>query len=299
MDETVDSSIPQVETLNDETEDYLEPEQEQTNEIESDPEIAETEAATATAADAAEPAPKKPKSKPPTERLPGQSLLPLSRVSKIMKADKELGTAAKEAIFLVAIATEEFIKRLGIEGHNQAIREGRSIVMLKDLVRRTDELLFLQDIIPHTITASAALTRRSKPEVTDPSLAPAAGSGSASLQKGLEKMRVNSNEGIQTPASGSSRRKFAPSANTLATMMQNARKGKGKELAVEHPVENGGVYTGSAYQLRPVANPSYYTNPAAAPLPPPAQLPPNARPPPPVTRSVSRTEQASEAMDTS
>ena len=101
MDEFVEPVAPHVETLNEETEEYVEPEQDQINEIESDQEIAENEAA---ATGPISSAPKKPKSKPPTERVPGQSLLPLSRVSKIMKADKELGATAKEAIFLVAIA---------------------------------------------------------------------------------------------------------------------------------------------------------------------------------------------------
>jgi DNA polymerase epsilon subunit 4 len=54
---------------------------------------------------AAASAPKKPKPKPPTERPPGASLLPMSRVQKIMKADKELAGTAKEAVFLISVAT--------------------------------------------------------------------------------------------------------------------------------------------------------------------------------------------------
>ena len=52
--------------------------------------------------------PKKPKPKPPTERAPGASLLPMSRVQKIMKADKELAGTAKEAVFLISVATVRF-----------------------------------------------------------------------------------------------------------------------------------------------------------------------------------------------
>lgn len=51
------------------------------------------------------PAAKKPPRKPANERTPGSSLLPVSRVTKIMKADKDLGITAKEAVFLVSIAT--------------------------------------------------------------------------------------------------------------------------------------------------------------------------------------------------
>src|SRR5258708_15600897 len=168
-------------------------------------------------------------------------------------------------------------------------------------VRKPDELLFLKDIIPHTITASAALVKRSKPEAVDPALGPAVGSNPGHLERGVERMRVNANDGTQAPASGSSRRKPGPSTNTLAVMMQNARKGKGKEPAVDQPVENGSVSDGSAYQLRPVNPPQspFHTNPVTTPLPLPAPLPPNARPPPPTTRSASRTEPSSDVMYTS
>ncbi|KAF9517215.1 hypothetical protein BS47DRAFT_1483419 [Hydnum rufescens UP504] len=122
---------------------------------------------------AAASAPRKPKPKPPTERPPGASLLPMSRVQKIMKADKELAGTAKEAVFLISVATEEFIKRLALEGHRQSLREGRAVVMLKDLanaVRRADELLFLQEIIPHAIPASDALAKRQAKAQGDPGI---------------------------------------------------------------------------------------------------------------------------------
>jgi hypothetical protein len=43
--------------------------------------------------------------KPTTIRTPGTSLIPASRITKIMKADKEVGITAKEAVFLVSVAT--------------------------------------------------------------------------------------------------------------------------------------------------------------------------------------------------
>ncbi|KAI0300259.1 hypothetical protein BC826DRAFT_992332 [Russula brevipes] len=58
-------------------------------------------------------------------RESGKSLLPISRVQKIMKADKELPTVAKEAAFLISLATEEFIKRLSEASHHIAHREKR------------------------------------------------------------------------------------------------------------------------------------------------------------------------------
>ncbi|THH20560.1 hypothetical protein EW146_g834 [Bondarzewia mesenterica] len=101
-------------------------------------------------------------------RESGKSLLPLARVQKIMKADKvrsgypsvliqyqikpqELPMVAKEAAFLISLATEEFIKRLAETSHKSASREGRLTLQQKDIasvVRRADEFLFLEEIIP-------------------------------------------------------------------------------------------------------------------------------------------------------
>jgi len=84
-------------------------------------------------------------------RETGKSLLPISRVQKIMKADKELPIVAKEAAFLISLATEEFIKRLSEASHHIAHREKRVTVQQRDIAsvtRRADEFLFLEEIIP-------------------------------------------------------------------------------------------------------------------------------------------------------
>ncbi|KAF8517421.1 histone-fold-containing protein, partial [Hysterangium stoloniferum] len=87
------------------------------------------------------------KAPPNADRPPGKSLLPTARVQRIMKADKELPSCNKEAVFLISVATEEFIKRLGQAGQQQATKAKRSTVQRKDVVaavRRTDELIFLE-----------------------------------------------------------------------------------------------------------------------------------------------------------
>jgi len=84
-------------------------------------------------------------------RETGKSLLPFSRVQKIIKADKDIPIVAKDATFLISLATEEFIKRLSETAKKVAEREKRSTVQHKDIatvVRRTDEFLFLEEIIP-------------------------------------------------------------------------------------------------------------------------------------------------------
>ena len=84
-------------------------------------------------------------------REPGKSLLPISRVQKIMKADKvrapsqitckapsltsvqELPMVAKEAAFLISLATEEFVKRLSEASYHIAHREKRVTVQQRDI----------------------------------------------------------------------------------------------------------------------------------------------------------------------
>ncbi|RDB17967.1 putative transcription factor C16C4.22 [Hypsizygus marmoreus] len=104
-------------------------------------------------------------------REPGKSLLPFSRVQKIIKADKDIPIIAKDATFLISLATEEFIKRLCEAGKRVAEREKRATVQHKDLatvVRKVDEFLFLEEIIPWMASDPPA---RRKPQG-------AAGSGS-------------------------------------------------------------------------------------------------------------------------
>ncbi|KAG6831954.1 hypothetical protein H0H92_006555 [Tricholoma furcatifolium] len=84
-------------------------------------------------------------------REPGKSLLPFSRVQKIIKADKEIPIVAKDATYLISLATEEFIKRLTESSKMVAEREKRATVQHRDIatvVRRVDEFLFLEEIIP-------------------------------------------------------------------------------------------------------------------------------------------------------
>ncbi|KAF8650136.1 hypothetical protein AX16_005372 [Volvariella volvacea WC 439] len=113
----------------------------------------------------------------------GKSLLPFSRVQKIIKADKDIPIVAKDATFLISLATEEFIKRLAGHAQRVAERENRATVQHKDIgarttfwhlacllnevlpatvVRREDEFLFLEEIIPWTAPTNAP--KRDKPK---------------------------------------------------------------------------------------------------------------------------------------
>jgi DNA polymerase epsilon subunit 4 len=81
------------------------------------------------------------------EKAQGTTLFPLSRVKRIIKADKELDVMSSEATFLVAVATEYFIKHFMEEGYTKARMERRRIVNYKDMasvVSRNDEFDFLR-----------------------------------------------------------------------------------------------------------------------------------------------------------
>ncbi|OCH91893.1 hypothetical protein OBBRIDRAFT_727982 [Obba rivulosa] len=84
-------------------------------------------------------------------RQPGKSLLPYSRVHKVLKADEELPRIPKEVVHLISLATEEFTKRLAAATQRAAEREGRATIIHRDvaaLVRRASEYIFLEEIIP-------------------------------------------------------------------------------------------------------------------------------------------------------
>ncbi|PSS29742.1 hypothetical protein PHLCEN_2v2890 [Hermanssonia centrifuga] len=65
--------------------------------------------------------------------VPGKSFFPVSRVQKILKADKELPMVSREAVLLISLATEEFIKRVSEASHRLAQREKRMTVQRRDI----------------------------------------------------------------------------------------------------------------------------------------------------------------------
>jgi len=76
----------------------------------------------------------------------GKSLLPFARVQKIIKADKDIPIVAKEAVFLISVATEEFIKRLTEASRRVANGEKRVTVQQRDIatvVHSATEFVFL------------------------------------------------------------------------------------------------------------------------------------------------------------
>lgn len=143
------------------------------------------------------PAAPKPKPKPrpkPAERTPGETQLPLSRVQKIMKTDSDLLPVSKEALHMISVATEEFLKKLTKATHKQAHAQRRTMINYRDAataVEQSDNMQFLQDTIPPAIPISEAFERRRAKEGDLPN---GEGSHAASERraiKGKGKARVN------------------------------------------------------------------------------------------------------------
>ncbi|KAG2185435.1 hypothetical protein INT44_002226 [Umbelopsis vinacea] len=97
------------------------------------------------------------------ERAPGTTFLPIARVKRIIKEDKDVSLINAEATFCVAYATELFMEYLANEGFAKAKKEKRKTVYYKDLasvVGEVDQFEFLEDVIPQTMPLKSALERR-------------------------------------------------------------------------------------------------------------------------------------------
>ncbi|CAE7081339.1 unnamed protein product [Rhizoctonia solani] len=120
---------------------------------------------------------KQPKPKPAPPEL-GESILPIARVQKIMRADKELPNVTKEAVHTISVATEEFIRRLSSAAYHQATRDKRSMIQYKDValaVKRNPEMHFLEEMIPTSIPAPQAFAQH-KLKLAERTTAPTAAS---------------------------------------------------------------------------------------------------------------------------
>ncbi|ODH24659.1 hypothetical protein ACO22_05306 [Paracoccidioides brasiliensis] len=94
---------------------------------------------------------------PPPEEVSGHAALPLTRIKKIIHLDEDIAQCSNNAAFVIAVATEMFIRYLAEQGYNvvKSERKPRRTIQYKDLataVSRIDNLEFLADVIPKTTT---------------------------------------------------------------------------------------------------------------------------------------------------
>jgi len=158
-------------------------------------------------------------------RILGESLLPTVRLENIIQADGVTGNLAlsKEGLFVLSVATEEFIKRLAQGGHRQAGFERRNVINYSDMSATTQqyqEFMFLQETIPSPVSLSDALHLRELKEKEladdDPALSLSSSANPADsistagpnsqAPKAKAKARVNGKERRNGAASASSSR---------------------------------------------------------------------------------------------
>ncbi|KAF9387432.1 hypothetical protein CPC16_007040 [Podila verticillata] len=93
----------------------------------------------------------------------GVTQLPVARVKRIIKEDKDITMVSNDAVFLISMATELFLESFTTKAFNLAKMEKRKTIAYKDLataVSQHDSLEFLQDVIPKTMTLKAALEKQ-------------------------------------------------------------------------------------------------------------------------------------------
>ncbi|KAF9077681.1 hypothetical protein BDP27DRAFT_484735 [Rhodocollybia butyracea] len=98
-------------------------------------------------------------------RVPGTTIMPAVKIENILQADGVTGSLSlsKEGLFVLSVATEEFIKRLVQGGHRQATTARRNAINYRDMAdttRQYQEFMFLKDIIPYPMSLSDALELR-------------------------------------------------------------------------------------------------------------------------------------------
>jgi len=90
----------------------------------------------------------------------GTTILPVTRVTRAAKQDKDIKIVSKEAVFLISIATEFFVKKLTNSAFERARRERRVFVKYNDVasaVKINTEYDWLEEVIPTTTALGTLL----------------------------------------------------------------------------------------------------------------------------------------------
>ncbi|OWZ38278.1 DNA polymerase epsilon p12 subunit [Cryptococcus neoformans c8] len=107
------------------------------------------------------------------EKQPGTTMFPVARVKKIVKADRDIDIMSSEAVFMVSVAAEYFIKHFMEEGYTKARLEKRKLINYRDManvVARSEEFDFLRDVIPTPMPLSEAIEKRKRKVVAEENL---------------------------------------------------------------------------------------------------------------------------------
>ncbi|KAI0754945.1 hypothetical protein C8Q80DRAFT_1093608 [Daedaleopsis nitida] len=100
-------------------------------------------------------------------RIPGHTLVPQDRLDNILQAEGSGPHMSKEAIYMLSIATEEFVKKLAEAGYQQTVSENRQHVQYRDMANvahKRKAYKFLEDTVPKPISIAEAMQRRAAKE---------------------------------------------------------------------------------------------------------------------------------------
>ncbi|KAG0326377.1 hypothetical protein BGZ99_009617 [Dissophora globulifera] len=98
-----------------------------------------------------------------TGPVKGATQMPAARVKRIIKEDKDVRMVSNDAVFVISVAAELFLESFTAKAFNLAKIQKRKTISYKDLataVTQHDSLEFLQDVVPKTMTLSAALEKQ-------------------------------------------------------------------------------------------------------------------------------------------
>ncbi|KAK8219395.1 hypothetical protein M8818_001130 [Zalaria obscura] len=103
----------------------------------------------------------------PSAEITGTVSLPLARVKKIIHADEDISNCSNNAAFVITVAAEMFLQYLVEQTHNvvKSERKPRRNIQYKDVanaVARIDNLEFLTDVVPRTVTYKAHKEKKAK-----------------------------------------------------------------------------------------------------------------------------------------
>ncbi|KAJ1917215.1 hypothetical protein IWQ60_007849 [Tieghemiomyces parasiticus] len=123
-------------------------------------------AASAAEGDEEDPAAEEPGARGLTAQSGGCEL-PLARVRKVIKEDRDIHMCQADAVYAIALAAQKFIEDLAESAAQASQEQKRKTVAYKDLVNVVSDnmrLDFVADIIPAAVPMQKALERRKADE---------------------------------------------------------------------------------------------------------------------------------------
>jgi len=187
--------------------------------------------------------------------------LPVARVQKIINADPDRLHTSKNAAFAIAMATEMFIQHLATTTHNvvKAERKPRRNIQYRDTasaVAKTDNLEFLVDVVPKTMSYKEFKKRKDESEKVKASVAAKNGSTvdkDKNVEGGAEAEKNGDVEGeveeevvVVATSSNLPPNPFAAAAGAKSRTNGHAKKDEVEPSAPPHEPPSAGAETVSA-----------------------------------------------------